>query len=157
LTRSFYGVRQASQIKKKQEETLAHKTHCTKPYQQKKPSKPQEKHMSSPHRRQSTGAKASPLTVAHHSWPSGSGNGDNCRSAHPAVSNIVDPLVSLVLVLVIPPQLVIQSQSRVLSRMKKVFCSYSYVPSLKKKLPHNWCITCHKLQQIPVLASNQQA
>jgi len=44
-----------------------------------------------------------PLTVAHHSWPSGSGNGDNCRSAHPAVSNIVDPLVSLVLVLVIPP------------------------------------------------------
>jgi hypothetical protein len=89
----------------------------------KKPSKPQEKHMSSPHRRQSTGAKASPLTVAHHSWPSGSGNGDNCRSAHPAVSNIVDPLLSLVLVLVIPPQLVIQSQSRVLSRMKKVFCS----------------------------------
>jgi hypothetical protein len=89
----------------------------------KKPSKPQEKHMSSPHSRQTTGAKASPLTVAHHSWPSGSGIGDNCRSAHPAVSNIVDPLVSLVVVLVIPPQLVIQSQSRVLSRMKKVFCS----------------------------------
>jgi hypothetical protein len=40
------------------------------------------------------GAEASPLTVAHHSWPNGYGNAYNCRLARLAVSNIVAPFFS---------------------------------------------------------------
>jgi hypothetical protein len=93
------------------------------------------------------------LTVAHYSWPNGSGIGYNCRSAHLAVSNIVDPCLPLLVLLfslstaaATPIQSNSSSQSRFCSRINKDFCFIVliYCP-LKRILPQNKCIiiTCY--------------
>ncbi len=109
------------------------------------------------HQEARTGAERksrwSPLTVAHYSWPNGSGIGYNCRSAHLAVSNIVDPCLPLLVLLFSPStaaatpiQSKSPSQSRFCSRINKDFCFIVliYCP-LKRILPHNKCIiiTCY--------------
>lgn len=93
------------------------------------------------------------MTVAHYSWPNGSGIGYNCRSAHLAVSNIVDPCLPLLVLLfslstaaATPIQSKSPSQSRFCFRINKDFCFIVliYCP-LKRILPHNKCIiiTCY--------------